>query len=158
MTTHDKLIALLEQHQARYRLMAHEATGKCEAVAAIRGTELGQGAKALVCHVKGNGVKQHVLAVLPADQQADLARVAQAVGGRRASLASPAEVDMLTGCVFGAIPPFSFHPDLWLVVDPLLFARFDEIAFNAGRLDLSMVLHTEDYRRLCNANVVKIIQ
>ncbi|WP_239954497.1 YbaK/prolyl-tRNA synthetase associated domain-containing protein [Pantoea sp. Z09] len=158
MTTHDKLIALLEQHQARYRLMAHEATGKCEAVAAIRGTELGQGAKALVCHVKGNGVKQHVLAVLPADQQADLARVAQAVGGRRASLASPAEVDMLTGCVFGAIPPFSFHPDLQLVVDPLLFARFDEIAFNAGRLDLSMVLHTEDYRRLCNANVVKIIQ
>jgi Ala-tRNA(Pro) deacylase len=158
MTTHDKLIALLEQHQARYRLMAHEATGKCEAVAAIRGTELGQGAKALVCHVKGNGVKQHVLAVLPADQQADLARVAQAVGGRRASLASPAEVDMLTGCVFGAIPPFSFHPDLRLVVDPLLFARFDEIAFNAGRLDLSMVLHTEDYRRLCNANVVKIIQ
>jgi len=158
MTTHDKLIALLDQHQARYRLMAHEATGKCEAVAALRGTALGQGAKALVCHVKGNGVKQHVLAVLPADQQADLARVAQAVGGRRASLASPAEVDMLTGCVFGAIPPFSFHPDLRLVVDPLLFARFDEIAFNAGRLDLSMVLHTEDYRRLCNANVVKIIQ
>lgn len=158
MTTHDKLIALLDQHQARYRLIPHEATGKCEAVAALRGTALGQGAKALVCHVKGNGVKQHVLAVLPADQQADLARVAQAVGGRRASLASPAEVDMLTGCVFGAIPPFSFHPDLRLVVDPLLFARFDEIAFNAGRLDLSMVLHTEDYRRLCNANVVKIIQ
>lgn len=158
MTTHDKLIALLNQHQARYRLIAHEASGKCEAVAALRGTALGQGAKALVCHVKGNGVKQHVLAVLPADQQADLARVAQAVGGRRASLASPAEVDMLTGCVFGAIPPFSFHPDLRLVVDPLLFARFDEIAFNAGRLDLSMVLHTEDYRRLGNANVVKIIQ
>ncbi len=67
MTTHEKLIALLDQHQARYRLMEHEATGKCEAVAAIRGTEIGQGAKALVCHVKGNGVKQHVLAVLPAD-------------------------------------------------------------------------------------------
>lgn len=63
MTTHEKLIALLDQYRARYRLMEHEATGKCEAVAAIRGTEIGQGAKALVCHVKGNGVKQHVLAV-----------------------------------------------------------------------------------------------
>jgi Ala-tRNA(Pro) deacylase len=104
MTTHEKLIALLDQHQARYRVMEHEATGKCEAVAAIRGTEVGQGAKALVCHVKGNGIKQHVLAVLPADQQADLSKVAAAVGGRRASLASPAEVDALTGCVFGAIP------------------------------------------------------
>jgi len=157
MTTHDKLIALLDQHQARYRLMTHEATGKCEAVAAIRGTAVGQGAKALVCHVKGNGVKQHVLAVLPADQQADLSKVAEASGGRRASLASPAEVDMLTGCVFGAIPPFSFHPELKLLVDPLLFERFDEIAFNAGRLDRSIVLNTEDYRRLCDANVVKII-
>ena len=158
MTTHDKLIALLDQHQARYRLLAHDAIGKCEAVAAMRGTALGQGAKALVCHVKGNGVKQHVLAVLPADRQADLAKVAEAVGGRRASLASPAEVDTLTGCVFGAIPPFSFHPDLALVVDPLLFARYEEIAFNAGRLDRSVIVNTEDYRRLCHANVVKIIQ
>lgn len=158
MTTHEKLIALLEQHQARYQLMAHEATGKCEAVAAVRGTAVGQGAKALVCHVKGNGVKQHVLAVLPADQQADLSKVAEAVGGRRASLASPAEVDRLTGCAFGAIPPFSFHPELKLVVDPLLFERYAEIAFNAGRLDRSVILSTEDYRQLCNANVVKIIQ
>ena len=158
MTTHEKLLALLDRHQARYRLITHEATGKCEAVAAIRGTAVGQGAKALVCHVKGNGVKQHVLAVLPADQQADLTRVAEAVGGRRASLASPAEVDALTGCVFGAIPPFSFHPDLKLVVDPLLFDRFEEIAFNAGRLDRSVIVNTDDYRRLCNANVVNIIQ
>lgn len=158
MTTHEKLLALLDRHQARYRLITHEATGKCEAVAAIRGTAVGQGAKALVCHVKGNGVKQHVLAVLPADRQADLTSVAEAVGGRRASLASPAEVDMLTGCVFGAIPPFSFHPDLTLVVDPLLFERFEEIAFNAGRLDRSVIVNTDDYRRLCNANVVKIIQ
>lgn len=157
MTTHQRLLALLDQHQARYRLMTHEATGKCEAVAAIRGTEVGQGAKALVCHVKGNGVKQHVLAVLPADRQADLSKVAAAVGGRRASLASPAEVDALTGCEFGAIPPFTFHPALALVVDPLLFERYGEIAFNAGRLDMSVVLNVEDYRTLHNGNVMKII-
>ena len=98
-----------------------------------------------------------MLAVLPADQQADLSRVAAAVGGRRASLASPAEVDSLTGCVFGAIPPFSFHPDLLLIVDPLLFERYDEIAFNAGVLDHSVILNTQDYRALCGANTVKII-
>ncbi|WP_337022329.1 MULTISPECIES: YbaK/prolyl-tRNA synthetase associated domain-containing protein [unclassified Pantoea] len=156
VTTHEKLIALLDQHNARYRVMEHPATGKCEAVAEIRGTEVGQGAKALVCHVKGNGIKQHVLAVLPADQQADLSKVAEAVGGRRASLASPAEVDALTGCVFGAIPPFSFHPDLRLVVDPLLFERYDEIAFNAGLLEKSVVLSVADYRTMHNGNVMKI--
>ena len=157
MTTHEKMIALLNQHHARYRVVEHPATGKCEAVAEIRGTEVGQGAKALVCHVKGNGIKQHVLAVLPADQQADLSKVAEAVGGRRASLASPEEVDALTGCVFGAIPPFSFHPDLRLVVDPLLFERYDEIAFNAGLLEKSVVLNVADYRTMHNGNVMKII-
>jgi hypothetical protein len=41
-------------------------------------------------------------------------------------------------------PPFSFHPDLALVADPLLFERFDEIAFNAGLLEKS-VMDTQDY-------------
>jgi Ala-tRNA(Pro) deacylase len=145
---HQRLLALLDAQLARYRVMEHEAVGKCEAVSEIRGTALGQGAKALVCKVKGNGVNQHVLAILPADQQADLARLARHIGGLKASLASPAEVDALTACAFGAIPPFSFHNALRLVADPLLFERFDEIAFNAGSLDKSVILNTQDYLRI----------
>lgn len=158
MTTHEKLIALLDQHQARYHVMEHAATGKCEEVAAIRGTSVGQGAKALVCHVKGNGVKQYVLAVLPADEQADLSKVAQAVGATRGSLASPAEVDRLTGCVFGAIPPFSFHEALKLVVDPTLCQRNQEIAFNAGLLEKSVVLNAQDYLRIAVPDAANIIK
>ncbi len=146
--THRQLLELLAQHQARYRVVEHEAVGKCEAVSEIRGTALGQGAKALVCKIKGNGVNQHVLAILAADQQADLSRLAQHIGGSKASLASPAEVDTLTACVFGAIPPFSFHPDLRLIADPLLFDRYPEIAFNAGLLDKSIILNSEDYLRI----------
>lgn len=65
--THQRLIALLSQEGANFRVVTHEAVGKCEAVSEIRGTALGQGAKALVCKVKGNGVNQHVLAILAAD-------------------------------------------------------------------------------------------
>jgi Ala-tRNA(Pro) deacylase len=151
---HQHLLTLLDAHHARYRVMEHDAVGKCEAVSEMRGTALGQGAKALVCKVKGNGVKQHILAVLAADQQADLSRLAQHVGGLKASLASPAEVDALTACVFGAIPPFSFHPSLRLIADPLLFTRFDEIAFNAGQLDKSVILNTEDYLRIAQPELV----
>lgn len=148
MTTHQQLISLLTEQGARFRVIEHEAVGKCEAVSEIRGNALGQGAKALVCKVKGNGVKKHVLAILAADLQADLSQLASHFGGLKASLASPAEVDALTGCVFGAIPPFSFHPDLTLVADPLLFERFDEIAFNAGLLEKSVVMDTRDYLRI----------
>ncbi|MEX3019383.1 YbaK/prolyl-tRNA synthetase associated domain-containing protein [Kluyvera sp. STS39-E] len=151
---HQQLLALLDSHQARYRVVSHEAVGKCEAISEIRGTALGQGAKALVCKVKGNGVNQHVLAVLAADQQADLSRLAQHLCGLRASLASPAEVEALTACVFGAIPPFSFHHSLKLVADPLLFENFAEIAFNAGSLERSVILNTQDYLRIAKPEQV----
>ncbi|MNB62430.1 YbaK / prolyl-tRNA synthetases associated domain protein [compost metagenome] len=152
--THQRLIALLSQQGAQYRVVEHEAIGKCEAVSEIRGTALGQGAKALVCKVKGNGVKKHVLAILAADQQADLSQLASHFGGIKASLASPAEVDDLTACVFGAIPPFSFHPDLTLVADPLLFERYDEIAFNAGLLEKSVIMSSADYLRIAQPELV----
>ncbi|MEF0831866.1 YbaK/prolyl-tRNA synthetase associated domain-containing protein, partial [Proteus mirabilis] len=147
LTIFEQLTTLLNNHHARYRVMEHPTAGRSEEVAKIRGTQLGQGAKGLVCHVKGNGIKQHVLAILPADKQADLSKLAIAIGGTRASLASPKEVDELTQCVFGAIPPFSFHPALKLVADPLLFERFDELAFNAGTLERSIILNTQDYQR-----------
>ncbi|UAN34782.1 YbaK/prolyl-tRNA synthetase associated domain-containing protein [Enterobacter asburiae] len=152
--THQQLITLLTEKGARFRVMEHEAVGKCEAVSEIRGTDLRQGAKALVCKVKGNGVKKHVLAILAADLQADLSQLASHFGGLKASLASPAEVDTLTACVFGAIPPFSFHPDLALVADPLLFERFDEIAFNAGLLEKSVIMNTQDYLRIARPELV----
>ncbi|WP_343440112.1 YbaK/EbsC family protein [Enterobacter roggenkampii] len=101
-----------------------------------------------------NGVKKHVLAILAADLQADLSQLASHFGGLKASLASPAEVDALTACVFGAIPPFSFHPDLALVADPLLFERFDEIAFNAGLLEKSVIMDTQDYLRIARPELV----
>lgn len=151
---HQQLIDLLTRENARFRVMTHEPVGKCEAVSQLRGTALGQGAKALVCKIKGNGVNQHVLAILAADQQADLVKIATHIGGLRASLASPAEVDTLTGCVFGAIPPFSFHSALKLVADPLLFERFDEIAFNAGRLDKSIILNAQDYLRIARPELI----
>ncbi|MFA9487887.1 MULTISPECIES: YbaK/prolyl-tRNA synthetase associated domain-containing protein [unclassified Mannheimia] len=152
--TFQQLTALLDSHQARYRVVEHSSAGKSEEVAKIRGTELGQGAKALVCKVKGNGIKQAVLAILPADYQADLSKIAEHLGGARASLASPAEVAELTDCVFGAIPPFSFHSDLLLVAEPSLFERYDELAFNAGTLERSIILNTEDYQRIVNPTLV----
>lgn len=151
--THQRLIALLSQEGANFRVVTHEAVGKCEAVSEIRGTALGQGAKALVCKVKGNGVNQHVLAILAADQQADLSQLASHIGGLRASLASPAEVDELWA-VSSARSPFQLPSKTQTGCRPLLFERFDEIAFNAGMLDKSVILKTADYLRIAQPELV----
>ena len=66
----------------------------------------------------------------------------------RLTVASPDEATRETGCVIGAIPPFSFSPSISLVADPALLSRYAEIAFNAGRLDRSMVLDSADYQRI----------
>ena len=151
----DKLTKLFSEGKANFRVLHHTAGGQSSAsVAAIRGTELGQGAKALCCTVKGPGKKrQHVLAILPADMQADLPQIAQAVEGRRTNLASPDEVMEYTGCVFGAVPPVSFHPDLQIIADPTLFTRYDELVFNAGQRDASIFIKTADYQRIVNPKV-----
>jgi Ala-tRNA(Pro) deacylase len=157
--TFQKLVDLLDAGAARYRVIEHPAAGKSEEVARIRGTEVGQGAKAMACKLQVPGAPAiHVLAVLAADRQLDLAALAQAFGAKRASLMSPREIDAMTGCVLGAIPPFSFHPELRLVADPELFERYGEIAFNAGRLDASMVLNAEDYLRLAQPQMAAIRQ
>ena len=156
--TFEKLTALLDQNHARYRVVEHSSAGKSEDVAKIRGTQIGQGAKALVCTLKGNGMKQTILAVLPADQQADLDKIAANFGVKKASLSSPAEVSALTDCVFGAIPPFSFHENLLLIADPSLLQRYDELAFNAGTLERSLILNTADYARIAQPRLVEFIR
>ena len=51
MTTYDKVIALLDAQQARYRVVEHEAIGQTEVISAIRGNDLQQAAKAMVLEV-----------------------------------------------------------------------------------------------------------
>lgn len=55
-------------------------------------------------------------------------------------------------------PPFSFHPNLKLIADPLLFERFEELAFNAGTLERSIILNTKDYQRIAKPTLVKFIR
>ncbi|MPT50786.1 MULTISPECIES: YbaK/prolyl-tRNA synthetase associated domain-containing protein [Delftia] len=147
----DTLVHLLQSQDARFRVIEHPAEGRSDLVAEIRGTAPGQGAKAMLCKSRdaaGAGYPQLFLAVLPGDRKLDFKRLAQAVGVRKATLASPEEAQAATGCVMGSVPPFSFNPQVRLVVDPALVERFAEIAFNAGRLDRSIVLDSADYVRI----------
>lgn len=155
----EKLCALFDEGKADYRVLHHEAGDRTsQSVADIRGTELGQGAKALCCMVKGNGIKQYVLAVLPADCQADLKAIAKELGGTRAGLASPDEVMDLTGCVLGAVPPVALDDRLLGVADPTLFTRYKELAFNAGSRDVSIIINTEDFRRIVNPRQIDFLR
>ncbi|MDR0225540.1 MAG: YbaK/prolyl-tRNA synthetase associated domain-containing protein [Burkholderiaceae bacterium] len=147
MSIFDTLVHFLSSQGARFRVLEHPAEGRSDLVARIRGTAPGQGAKAMLCKSR-DGEGGLFLAVLPGDRKLDFKQLAQAVGVRRATLATPEEAMAGTGCAIGAIPPFSFQDGVRLVVDPALVRDFAEIAFNAGRLDRSIVLDSADYVRV----------
>ncbi|WP_448165418.1 YbaK/prolyl-tRNA synthetase associated domain-containing protein [Burkholderia cepacia] len=143
----DTLCDLLNTSGARFRVLEHPAEGKCDAIAALRGTRPEQGAKAMLCTFKDGG-DAAALAVIPGHLKIDFRKVADAVGRRKATLASPDLAAAVTRCVMGAVPPFVFDTGVTLVVDPALVEHNTEIAFNAGRLDRSVVLDAVDYVRI----------
>ena len=157
-----RLCARLDAAGARYRVVRHPAAGTSESVALVRGTEVGQGAKAMLCRVGGKGGKGGecgalVLGVLPGDRRLDFKKLGAALGGGKASLVSADEAQALTGCVVGSIPPFSPSPDVALILDPQLTQRYAEVAFNAGSLEASIVLDAADYLRIAQPRVVEIV-
>src|SRR5713101_3695893 len=66
--TYAQLVAFLDQHGARYRLIDHVPEGRTDIVSPMRGNALSQAAKCLVLMVKlGKKVTTYVLAVVPGD-------------------------------------------------------------------------------------------
>jgi len=155
----ERLVALLACEQARFRVVEHDQAGRSAHVAEVRGTELGQGAKALVCELfhGATDAPRYVIAIVPGDRRLDGNKLAR-LHGRRKSRFVPADVALeLTGCVSGSIPPLSFN-GLDVVCDREVTSRYPEIAFNAGRLDRSIVLAVEDYLRIVRPRLADIQQ
>lgn len=148
----------LQSHQVQFTVIDHPSEGKSEEVAKIRGTEVGQGAKALVCQIRGQSIYKYLLVISAGDQKVDFKKLAEAIDVKRVSMASLDTVSELTGCVPGSVPPFSFHDDLTVIADPDIFNRFDEIAFNAGSLERSIKMKTEDYLKIVQPKILNIVQ
>jgi Ala-tRNA(Pro) deacylase len=148
-----RLMATLDRAGARYRLIEHPPEGRTEVVSGYRGNPLACAAKCLVVMVKlGKRMSRYFLAVVPGDTRVDLQALKRLAGGTYVAVASTEKAEALAGSASGTILPFSFHPDLELVVDPTLFTH-SEIFFNAARLDLSMALNTDDYRRIADPQI-----
>lgn len=150
----NQICELLTKENAKFKVINHTPAGTSQSVAKVRKTEVGQGAKALVCVVKGGIEKRYILAILSADLKADLSKIALYYSAKKVSLVSPAEVLKLTDCEIGSVAPFSFNDSLELIADPKIFDKFDEIAFNAGLLDHSIILNSKDYLRIVKPKLV----
>ena len=152
----DRLVALLTEAKAKFRVIEHEAEGRSDKISVIRGNRPDQAAKAMVLDVRGGGGgRRNVLAILPGNRKLDFNAVATLFEARKCGFASPETAQELTGCAMGAVPPFAFNPVLSVVVDQDLLVH-ETLFFNAGRLDRSMELDTQDWLAAAKPRVAKI--
>jgi Ala-tRNA(Pro) deacylase len=153
---YDKLIDLLTTNGAKYRVIEHAEEGQTEAVSALRGHTLQEAAKCIVVMVKvGKKTTKFVLAVVPGDARVSLSSIRSLLQGTYVSFASPDNAERLSGSASGTILPFSFDPDLELIVDPSML-EVDEFYFNAARLDRSIALSTRDYADIAKPRIAAI--
>lgn len=158
--TYTKLITLLDQRGARYRLIEHPPEGRTEIVSPMRGNQLKHAAKCMVLMIKlGKKITRHVLAVVPGDRRVSLAAVKALFGATYVSFASSEIAERLAGSVAGTILPFVLNGQgqLELIADPSL-AEVDELYFNAARLDRSIAMSTEDYLAIASPRMEEIAE
>jgi Ala-tRNA(Pro) deacylase len=139
-TVFERLEAWLRGKSVEFTVLRHAPVFTSEQAAAVRGTSLASGAKALVLKA-GDGF---FLAVLPADRKLDSKKARDALGVKALRFATKEEVEQITGLQPGSIPPFGSLFGLKTHCDPAL-GENPAINFNAGDHAISVQMSYADF-------------
>jgi Cys-tRNA(Pro)/Cys-tRNA(Cys) deacylase len=137
-------------HDARASLQAGGRGYALEAVEAL-GIDAARVFKTIVVSVDG----RLGLCVVPADAEVDLKAAADALGGRRAVIAAPAEAEKATGYVLGGISPLGTRRPLPTVLDASASA-WPTIHVSAGRRGLEIELAPDDLVTLVRGSLAAV--
>lgn len=153
--TCNRLLAFLEEHDVKFTLSTHEVCRTSEESAAVRGATLDSGAKTLLIKdCTNNLVEQGVpffLVVMSASRRFSSKQFKKIIGARKIRFASPDELQNVTGCLPGAVPPFGslFGIPSW--VDRSL-TKQETINFNCGLRTASVRMQYADYQMIEHPN------
>jgi Cys-tRNA(Pro) deacylase len=117
------------------------------------GSKLGQIVKSLVFDCDG----RWVVVLVPGDRRADLDKIAEAVGAKKARIAKPDEVERATGFVAGAVAPFPLPNVDRVYVDRGLLAH-KRVWIGAGSPRHMAVIAPGDMIRLARAQPMDAVE
>ena len=147
--------ALLEREGIPYTVHTYAHDPQCESYGSEASEALGVPAdrvlKTLVASVDGT----LAMGVVPVSAQLDLKALAVAVGGRKATMAEPADAERATGYVVGGISPIGQRRRLPVVVDATAL-EFQTVYCSGGRRGLELELSPTDLVRAADATVALI--
>ncbi len=108
--------------------------------------------KTLVVEVDGRGM---ALALIAVDRTLNLKAAADALGGKRAKMASVPAAERSTGYVKGGISPFATRRRLAAVLD-VAAREHERVLVNGGRRGLQIELATGDLVRVLEARIAPL--
>jgi prolyl-tRNA editing enzyme YbaK/EbsC (Cys-tRNA(Pro) deacylase) len=130
-----------------------KGTPTAEAAAEAAGCGLGQIVKSLVFEADG----RFVVAMIPGDRRADRAKVAHALGVKKARVASAEEVEAATGFAPGAVAPFPLPGVQRLLIDRRLVTQ-ELLWVGAGSEHHLAAISPPDLMRLTRAETGDFVQ
>jgi len=139
----NKIKNLLDQNKVDYKTMEHKAVFTSEEAAAVRKTDLKQGAKALVMKAD----KKPIMIVVPADKKVDTSLFKKLFSIKDLEMAKPEEVESVTGVKIGAVPPFGNLFKIPLYFDKTII-NTEVIFFNAGSHSKSISMRGSDLEKV----------
>jgi Ala-tRNA(Pro) deacylase len=142
----------LREFRATYSTLTHAAAIRANEVAASAGIPCREMAKPVLVRIDDT----LAMAVVPAHERVDLARLRTVADARKVTLASEDEFcSHFPECEPGAMPPFGNLYGLPLYVDRRL-AEDDAICFNAGNHTDLIRMRVADFERLAQPRIVDI--
>lgn len=152
-TVFERIEEFLHARGVAWEVMRHEPVFTSAEAAAVRGTSLASGAKALI--VKVDDTLE--LYVMPADRKLASKKVRAARHVRRVRFATAEEVLERTGLRPGSIPPFGSLIGFETICDPKL-GEHETINFNAGDHTVSISMRYADYLAAEGPTIAEITQ
>jgi Ala-tRNA(Pro) deacylase len=146
---HNYILDQLQKYGVDYQYLSHQPVYTSQESAQVRGTSLSQSAKALVLDTQG----EYILYVVPGDERADLEALQQELGVKKVAMASKESVEAKTGLGVGSIPPFGSAVGMKTYVAESL-TQLDQIAFNVGRHDRSIIMSYQDFMQVETKTVI----
>jgi Ala-tRNA(Pro) deacylase len=139
----------LRRGNVAYSIFQHTPAFTAQEEAAVTHVPGRNWAKAVVCFADS----EPIMAVVPADREVDLDRLADLARAHEVRLAGESELRWLyPDCELGAMPPFGPLYKQTVFVDDAL-ARDDEIVFNAGTHTDAICMRYEDFVALARPTV-----
>lgn len=142
---YEQIIAMLQGNHIVYDAYEHTAVKTSEEAAKIRNTPLHAGAKALILFADN----KPIMITLPADLKVDTKVFKEIYGVRDLRMATPDEVQKVTGITIGAVPPFGHLFNIPLYMEKGMQDN-EKIFFNAGLHTKSVSMGEKDFEKVAH--------